>query len=395
MKSSRIIDLSTWVTINAVLTSPPPAIVAKPILSFSITETSANGLHWCHWSGTASDDGDSPRVLTVVRNQNAKGLRIRLACGDLVENAWLSFLDQAASRFTRSVFEIMELEPGLVQAQFYMPNSPGATTSIGLMLLEADEQTKYAGCGRSVVVERLSLSYLKPPSVQKSGPFHSRYSTHGRQAYALCRGKGLEIGALHKPFDLDASVTYLDRYRTVELIAAYKDDPRVDSVVQVQIAWPSHKYPFLDDNAFDFVISSHVLEHVPNPGRQLEEWLRVTRPGGIVYLVVPDKNFCFDRRREVTPISHLIAEYDSDVQVTTLDHYEDFILGTHEEDNIHRDISEAYIRRCFERQTSIHVHTFTAKSLRELLLILAERCGFALEYYEAQDLHLHCALRKL
>ncbi|HLK45105.1 MAG TPA: class I SAM-dependent methyltransferase, partial [Acidimicrobiales bacterium] len=40
----------------------------------------------------------------------------------------------------------------------------------------------------------------------------------------------------------------------------------------------------LPDDTFDVVFSSNVLEHVPDPGRFLDESIRVTRPGGLVYL---------------------------------------------------------------------------------------------------------------
>lgn len=38
------------------------------------------------------------------------------------------------------------------------------------------------------------------------------------------------------------------------------------------------------DGAADLVFSSNVLEHVPDPTRLIEEMIRVTRPGGFVYL---------------------------------------------------------------------------------------------------------------
>ena len=38
---------------------------------------------------------------------------------------------------------------------------------------------------------------------------------------------------------------------------------------------------------FQFVVASHVLEHVPNPGRILRQLGRVTLPGGWIYVAVP------------------------------------------------------------------------------------------------------------
>ncbi|MFN0243998.1 MAG: methyltransferase domain-containing protein [Planctomycetota bacterium] len=40
--------------------------------------------------------------------------------------------------------------------------------------------------------------------------------------------------------------------------------------------------------SFDFVYSSHCLEHLHDPLRALERWCQILRPGGFLYLVVPD-----------------------------------------------------------------------------------------------------------
>ena len=61
---------------------------------------------------------------------------------------------------------------------------------------------------------------------------------------------------------------------------------------------PSWKYAGLDvigrleelpfpNAAFDHVLSVVVLEHTPQPGRVIEEFCRVLKPGGMVHLVVP------------------------------------------------------------------------------------------------------------
>lgn len=44
------------------------------------------------------------------------------------------------------------------------------------------------------------------------------------------------------------------------------------------------------DNTFDFVFSSHCLEHLNDPAVGLANWLRVVKPGGYVVFSIPDED---------------------------------------------------------------------------------------------------------
>jgi SAM-dependent methyltransferase len=44
------------------------------------------------------------------------------------------------------------------------------------------------------------------------------------------------------------------------------------------------------DNSYDFVHSSHCLEHLHDPGEGLANWFRVIRPGGFLIVTVPDED---------------------------------------------------------------------------------------------------------
>ena len=48
------------------------------------------------------------------------------------------------------------------------------------------------------------------------------------------------------------------------------------------------RLPF-NDESFDIVISSHVIEHIPSQQMHLDEVNRVLKPGGIVYLSTPSR----------------------------------------------------------------------------------------------------------
>jgi SAM-dependent methyltransferase len=74
----------------------------------------------------------------------------------------------------------------------------------------------------------------------------------------------------------------------------------------------AHLLAGLDDAAFDFVYSSHLLEHLEDPPRALANWWRVLKPGGHLILYVPDRDL-FERK----------ARLPSDV---SLDHKHFFLL---------------------------------------------------------------------
>ncbi|MDO8493153.1 MAG: class I SAM-dependent methyltransferase [bacterium] len=44
----------------------------------------------------------------------------------------------------------------------------------------------------------------------------------------------------------------------------------------------------VSDNSYDFVYSSHCLEHMRSVPRALQNWARILRPDGFLYIVIPD-----------------------------------------------------------------------------------------------------------
>jgi len=126
-------------------------------------------------------------------------------------------------------------------------------------------------------------------------------------ARRYCAGRGLEIGgAAHNPFGLkslnvDVSDSLDTTFKKLEIAACGKALP-------VDIIAPGDALP-VTDGSQDFVVSSHVLEHLPDPIGAILEWDRVIRPGGVIFMIVPHKERTFDRERPRTPIEHLIADH--------------------------------------------------------------------------------------
>lgn len=116
---------------------------------------------------------------------------------------------------------------------------------------------------------------------------------------------GIEIGAsAHNNYFLDA--INVDRWGTMD--TPYKREERKLALhaSKVDVVAPGDDLPFEDD-AVDFVFSSHVLEHFPDPTRALLEWQRVARR--YVVAVVPHAQRTFDAGRPLTTADELLRRH--------------------------------------------------------------------------------------
>jgi len=192
---------------------------------------------------------------------------------------------------------------------------------------------------------------------------------HRGKGYGLLRGNGLEIGALHQPAPVpkDCTVEYCDAYSKEELTDIYPELPP-EAILEVHHVCDLDKdglAPFRD-RPFDFVIANHVLEHVANPIRSLEEIFRVTRRKGLVVLSVPDQDYASDKNRELTSFDHLLDEYRRRVTVVTDEHYIDFLRQTYPGIlELGREGREHYMARVRRRRD--HAHVWNSATFREFL----------------------------
>lgn len=87
-------------------------------------------------------------------------------------------------------------------------------------------------------------------------------------------GAGLDIGGKPDPLSL-----YAELFCRVESVRTWDIE---DGDAQFLVG--------VDDNSYDFVHSSHCLEHLHDPRIGLANWLRVVRPGGHLIVTVPDED---------------------------------------------------------------------------------------------------------
>lgn len=126
---------------------------------------------------------------------------------------------------------------------------------------------------------------------------------------------GVEIGALDNPIvrRVDGEIIYVDYMTTEALREKYANDPNVNAANIVSVDAICHQTTMANaigvDNKVDYIIASHVIEHVPDLISWLEELRVVLKPGGEIRLAIPDKRFTFDYLRSETRLSDVVNAY--------------------------------------------------------------------------------------
>ena len=124
-------------------------------------------------------------------------------------------------------------------------------------------------------------------------------------AARFLRDEGIEIGALHNPLPMPdcANVKYLDVLTKAQALAHYPELSAA-KLVDPDIIDNAQELAAIKDAAWNFCVANHVLEHTRKPLTALRNWLRVLKPGGILYVSIPDCSNKLDRKRPVTTFEH-------------------------------------------------------------------------------------------
>jgi SAM-dependent methyltransferase len=99
-------------------------------------------------------------------------------------------------------------------------------------------------------------------------------------------GNGMDIGAGNDPF------------RPISGICRLWDNKFSDG--------DASKLPGVDADSLDYVYSSHCLEHLTDPVAALRRWSDVVKPGGYLYVAVPDYDL-YEGGEEIRNRHHKVA----------------------------------------------------------------------------------------
>lgn len=138
---------------------------------------------------------------------------------------------------------------------------------------------------RKRVYNGVEMNEITPDT--KQTPMVIRDGIHGATSISMQRrvrdsrfatrylvGNGIDVGAGGDPLAL-----YREFFPLIQKIVKY-DRPQGNAQTLENVR----------DGTFDFLYSSHCLEHLVDPVEGLRNWIRVVRPGGYLVVAVPDED---------------------------------------------------------------------------------------------------------
>lgn len=224
--------------------------------------------------------------------------------------------------------------------------------------------------------------------------------------------RGIEIGPLFRPLveKDDAEIYYVDQCSTEDLKVKYTGDPNTDpdKIVGVDFVWKDK--PLAETLGsicpVDYIVASHVVEHVPDLIGWLKEMRDGLRDGGLLILIVPDKRFTFDVCRRTSAYEEVRAAYREGRRRPGLrcimDHFANVVQAdcyslwtdsssTNELPFFHIPDYLSLAAEHFKegRYVDVHCWVFTPWSFLELLAKVTqdEGLGFDLEHFETTNVN--------
>ena len=200
-------------------------------------------------------------------------------------------------------------------------------------------------------------------------------------------GSGLDIGPFDKPFlsnpeAMGLTVETVDRWSPKELKQLFPE------IINSTVTTPtytcdvsSNGLSFAPSEHYDFVICSHVAEHVANPYWLIQECYRVLKDKGVLYLSIPDGRYSDDQGRALTSYEYLLDLYERKVieipDERVMDYlrspriYTGWVKEAFENNAITKEILDN------ERLRSFHVHVWDSQSFVDHFALFSENAGLS------------------
>jgi SAM-dependent methyltransferase len=240
---------------------------------------------------------------------------------------FLSVLTGKAAPIATYSKEVFLESPAEAEKRFFppwkvrYPYESWNARAYGEILSSVLQRVENMYCGSSVVhgatEAHFSRSQKQKNASAPQPPLISKY----------CQGAGVELGrSLHNAFGLDCpniapcdGVNFLHprdledyRHSVAEQVKYGQEAARVDRV-------GDFRHIPVDSGSLDYIVSSYVIEHEPNPVAALQESCRALKEGGVFFCIFPKRNAekSQDIFRSLTTLEELILAYETDRIVTS------------------------------------------------------------------------------
>ncbi len=151
-------------------------------------------------------------------------------------------------------------------------------------------------------------------------------------------GNGIEIGPSYNPLapkKKGFKVQTVDHLSAEDLRTKYTGHGvDMDNIEEVDFIWEGQPLSDLlgKTSYYDWIIASHVIEHIPDPISFLQQCEAILKPGGILSLVIPDKRYCFDHFLPLTTTGNWLEAWAAKRIKPTSGQVFDFIVNSSKRD---------------------------------------------------------------
>lgn len=128
-------------------------------------------------------------------------------------------------------------------------------------------------------------------------------------------GLGLEVGPSHDPVAAKAAgynVHVVDHLSQQALRDKYRGhNVDIDAIEAVDFIWRGEPLETIvrASGQYDWIIASHVIEHLPDPVGFIRSCQKLLKRGGVLALAIPDKRYCLDYFRPPSTTGDVLQAY--------------------------------------------------------------------------------------
>jgi SAM-dependent methyltransferase len=197
----------------------------------------------------------------------------------------------------------------------------------------------------------------------------------------------LELGPFFRPLMSGKNVSYfdiLDKEALVLRAKALGFPSEASNCPDIHFVSSTGDLSIVNEK-FDFVLSSHVIEHQPNLVGHLKQVENILKPNGHYFLMAPDRRYTFDYFIPESNIAQVITAYLDNKKLhslcsileqtglTTHNDSQQHWKGEHGEENlsiISQKIRDKLAAQATDGYVDVHAWYFTPDSFRKIMTIL-------------------------